>query len=66
MQAQDSGLMGAFLFVNALQEKLTWELAGTKGVKSSDGKSLPANMFLGHFMKPYFKDKTSGIVSITF
>ncbi|XP_039220094.1 snRNA-activating protein complex subunit 4 isoform X1 [Crotalus tigris] len=43
------------------QEKLTWELAGTKGVKSSDGKSLPANMFLGHFMKPYFKDKTSGI-----
>ncbi|XP_063172502.1 snRNA-activating protein complex subunit 4-like [Candoia aspera] len=43
------------------QEKLTWELAGTKGMKSSDGKSLPANMFLGHFMKPYFKDKTSGI-----
>uniref|UniRef100_A0A670YSY7 Small nuclear RNA activating complex polypeptide 4 n=1 Tax=Pseudonaja textilis TaxID=8673 RepID=A0A670YSY7_PSETE len=42
------------------QEKLTWELAGTKGIKSSDGKSLPANMFLGHFMKPYFKDKTSG------
>ncbi|XP_070811616.1 snRNA-activating protein complex subunit 4 [Pituophis catenifer annectens] len=42
------------------QEKLTWELAGTKGMKSSDGKSLPANMFLGHFMKPYFKDKTSG------
>ncbi|XP_026545679.1 snRNA-activating protein complex subunit 4 [Notechis scutatus] len=45
------------------QEKLTWELAGTKGIKSSDGKSLPANMFLGHFMKPYFKDKTSGFVS---
>uniref|UniRef100_A0A8C6X9D1 Small nuclear RNA activating complex polypeptide 4 n=1 Tax=Naja naja TaxID=35670 RepID=A0A8C6X9D1_NAJNA len=42
------------------QEKLTWELAGTKGIKSSNGKSLPANMFLGHFMKPYFKDKTSG------
>ncbi|XP_042335277.1 snRNA-activating protein complex subunit 4 isoform X2 [Sceloporus undulatus] len=43
------------------QEKLTWKLAGTKVTKSGDGKSLPANMYLGHFMKPYFKDKTSGI-----
>ncbi|XP_034969052.2 snRNA-activating protein complex subunit 4 isoform X1 [Zootoca vivipara] len=42
------------------QEKLTWELAGTRGTKSSDSKTLPANMFLGHFMKPYFKDMTSG------
>ncbi|CAI5793985.1 snRNA-activating protein complex subunit 4 [Podarcis lilfordi] len=42
------------------QEKLTWELAGTRGTKSSDSKSLPANLFLGHFMKPYFKDMTSG------
>ncbi|XP_061460027.1 snRNA-activating protein complex subunit 4 isoform X2 [Rhineura floridana] len=43
------------------QEKLTWELTGTRSTKSSDSKSLPANMFLGHFMKPYFKDKTSGV-----
>ncbi|XP_063000916.1 snRNA-activating protein complex subunit 4 [Elgaria multicarinata webbii] len=42
------------------QEKLTWELAGTRVSKLGDGKSLPANMFLGHFLKPYFKDKTSG------
>lgn len=51
-------------FVCALQEKLTREVCGTKGMKSSDGKALPANTFLGHFLKPYFKDKTSGIVSI--
>ncbi|KAH0615449.1 hypothetical protein JD844_004696 [Phrynosoma platyrhinos] len=43
------------------QEKLTWELAGTKATKSGDGKSLPVNVYLGHFIKPYFKDKTSGI-----
>ncbi|XP_044309095.1 snRNA-activating protein complex subunit 4 [Varanus komodoensis] len=43
------------------QEKLMWELAGTRGTKSGSRKTLPANMFLGHFMKPYFKDKTSGI-----
>ncbi|KAJ7308472.1 hypothetical protein JRQ81_009023 [Phrynocephalus forsythii] len=42
------------------QEKLTWELAGTRGSKSDDSKFVPANVFLGHFMKPYFKDKTSG------
>ncbi|XP_032993449.1 snRNA-activating protein complex subunit 4 [Lacerta agilis] len=42
------------------QEKLTWELTGMRGTKSSDSKTLPANMFLGHFMKPYFKDMTSG------
>uniref|UniRef100_A0A8D2LU47 Small nuclear RNA activating complex polypeptide 4 n=1 Tax=Varanus komodoensis TaxID=61221 RepID=A0A8D2LU47_VARKO len=46
------------------QEKLMWELAGTRGTKSGSRKTLPANMFLGHFMKPYFKDKTSGIVSV--
>ncbi|XP_053138349.1 snRNA-activating protein complex subunit 4 isoform X2 [Hemicordylus capensis] len=43
------------------QEKLTCELSGSKGTRSGDGKVLPANMFLGHFMKPYFKDKTSGV-----
>uniref|UniRef100_A0ABM5F5W7 snRNA-activating protein complex subunit 4 isoform X2 n=1 Tax=Pogona vitticeps TaxID=103695 RepID=A0ABM5F5W7_9SAUR len=43
------------------QEKLTWELAGARGSQLSSRKTLPANMFLGHFMKPYFKDKASGI-----
>lgn len=39
------------------------ELDGTKTAKAADGRNLPANIFLGHFMKPYFKDKTTGIVS---
>ncbi|XP_015269664.1 PREDICTED: snRNA-activating protein complex subunit 4 [Gekko japonicus] len=43
------------------QEKLTRELAGPRVAKTSDGKAMPANVFLGHFMKPYFKDQTSGI-----
>ncbi|KAL8174559.1 UNVERIFIED_CONTAM: Myblike DNAbinding domain-containing protein, partial [Gekko kuhli] len=43
------------------QEKLTRQLAGPRVAKSSDGKAMPANVFLGHFMKPYFKDKTSGV-----
>nr|XP_056716180.1 LOW QUALITY PROTEIN: snRNA-activating protein complex subunit 4 [Euleptes europaea] len=43
------------------QEKLTRELAGPRAAKSSDLKAMPTNVFLGHFKKPYFKDKTSGI-----
>lgn len=39
------------------------ELDGSKTAKAGDGRNLPANVFLGHFMKPYFKDKTTGIVS---
>ncbi|XP_062446723.1 snRNA-activating protein complex subunit 4 [Rhea pennata] len=43
------------------QKEIMWELGGPKPAKAGDGRSLPANIFLGHFMKPYFKDKTTGI-----
>jgi len=46
-----------------LQKEITCELGGAKIAKAGDGRNLPANIFLGHFMKPYFKDKTTGIVS---
>lgn len=40
-----------------------WDLAGSKGPKVKDGKSLPLNLYVGHFLKPYFKDKVTGVVS---
>ncbi|NWW88756.1 SNPC4 protein, partial [Rhynochetos jubatus] len=43
------------------QKEIMCELGGAKTAKAGDGRSLPANIFLGHFMKPYFKDKTTGI-----
>nr|XP_020837548.1 snRNA-activating protein complex subunit 4 isoform X2 [Phascolarctos cinereus] len=43
------------------QEEVMWDLAGSKTPKTKDGKSLPSNVFVGHFMKPYFKDKVTGI-----
>ncbi|NXA03198.1 SNPC4 protein, partial [Sapayoa aenigma] len=43
------------------QKEIMCELDGSKTAKAGDGRSLPANVFLGHFMKPYFKDKTTGI-----
>ncbi|NWR09324.1 SNPC4 protein, partial [Paradoxornis webbianus] len=43
------------------QKEITSELEGTKTSKAADGRNLPANVFLGHFMKPYFKDKVTGI-----
>ncbi|NXC13477.1 SNPC4 protein, partial [Corythaeola cristata] len=43
------------------QKEIMCELDGPKTAKAGDGRSLPANIFLGHFMKPYFKDKTTGI-----
>ncbi|NXN19278.1 SNPC4 protein, partial [Indicator maculatus] len=43
------------------QKELMCELSGPKIAKAGDGRNLPANIFLGHFMKPYFKDKTTGI-----
>ncbi|XP_010152404.1 PREDICTED: snRNA-activating protein complex subunit 4 [Eurypyga helias] len=43
------------------QKEITCELGGAKIAKAGDGRNLPANIFLGHFMKPYFKDKTTGI-----
>ncbi|KAM6316214.1 snRNA-activating protein complex subunit 4 [Podargus strigoides] len=44
------------------QKEIMCELGGPKITKAgADGRNLPANIFLGHFMKPYFKDKTTGI-----
>ncbi|XP_077692065.1 snRNA-activating protein complex subunit 4 [Eretmochelys imbricata] len=43
------------------QAEIMCEVGGPKMAKAGDGKLLPLNMFLGHFMKPYFKDKVSGI-----
>ncbi|KAM7144238.1 snRNA-activating protein complex subunit 4 isoform 2-T3 [Macrochelys suwanniensis] len=43
------------------QKEIMCEVGGPKMTKEGDGKLLPLNMFLGHFMKPYFKDKVSGI-----
>ncbi|NXN68914.1 SNPC4 protein, partial [Himantopus himantopus] len=43
------------------QKEIMCELGGPKIAKAADGRNLPANIFLGHFMKPYFKDKTTGI-----
>ncbi|NXU09496.1 SNPC4 protein, partial [Pardalotus punctatus] len=43
------------------QKEIMCELDGSKTAKAGDGRNLPANVFLGHFMKPYFKDKITGI-----
>ncbi|XP_058528824.1 snRNA-activating protein complex subunit 4 [Ochotona princeps] len=43
------------------QEEISWLLAGSKGPKVKDGKGLPQNVYIGHFMKPYFKDKVTGV-----
>ncbi|MEE6505236.1 hypothetical protein FKM82_005469 [Ascaphus truei] len=43
------------------QEELLWELAGRKMLKSGETKTHPMNVFLGHFSKPYFKDKVTGV-----
>ncbi|NXK62412.1 SNPC4 protein, partial [Sylvietta virens] len=43
------------------QKEIMSELEGSKTAKAGDGRSLPANVFLGNFMKPYFKDKITGI-----
>ncbi|XP_077004916.1 snRNA-activating protein complex subunit 4 isoform X2 [Tamandua tetradactyla] len=43
------------------QEEITWDLAGSRGTKVKEGKGLPSNVYIGHFMKPYFKDKVTGV-----
>lgn len=45
------------------QEEILCDLAGSKGPKAKDGKSLPPSLYIGHFMKPYFKDRVTGVVS---
>lgn len=57
------GATDAVQFILVLQKEIMCELDGSKTAKAGDGRNLPANVFLGHFMKPYFKDKTTGIVS---
>ncbi|NXH61408.1 SNPC4 protein, partial [Rhabdornis inornatus] len=43
------------------QKEIVCDLRGPKSAKAGDGRNLPTNVFLGHFMKPYFKDKITGI-----
>ncbi|XP_055988651.1 snRNA-activating protein complex subunit 4 [Sorex fumeus] len=43
------------------QEEITWGLAGSKGPRVKDGRGLPPNMYIGHFLKPYFKDRVTGM-----
>ncbi|XP_012576628.1 PREDICTED: snRNA-activating protein complex subunit 4 [Condylura cristata] len=43
------------------QEELAWGLAGSRGPKGKDGRSLPPHTYIGHFMKPYFKDRATGV-----
>ncbi|XP_014306689.1 LOW QUALITY PROTEIN: snRNA-activating protein complex subunit 4-like [Myotis lucifugus] len=43
------------------QEEVMWDLAGSKGPRLKDSKSLPLNLYVGHFLKPYFKDKVTGV-----
>ncbi|XP_044162388.1 snRNA-activating protein complex subunit 4 [Bufo gargarizans] len=43
------------------QEELLWELAGRRTQQVGSAKPYPANLSIGHFFKPYFKDKSSGV-----
>ncbi|XP_065784149.1 snRNA-activating protein complex subunit 4 isoform X3 [Muntiacus reevesi] len=43
------------------QEEIMGDLAGVKGPKVKDGRSPPPNLYLGHFMKPYFRDRVTGV-----
>ncbi|NXE68742.1 SNPC4 protein, partial [Calcarius ornatus] len=45
----------------AQQKEIMDERDCSKTTKAGDGRNLTANVFLGHFMKPYFKDKITGI-----
>ncbi|XP_077140590.1 snRNA-activating protein complex subunit 4 isoform X2 [Ranitomeya variabilis] len=43
------------------QEELLWELAGRKTTQAGSTKPYPSNLSIGHFYKPYFKDKVTGV-----
>ncbi|XP_032491243.1 snRNA-activating protein complex subunit 4 isoform X1 [Phocoena sinus] len=43
------------------QEEVMWELVGCKGSRVKDSRTLPSSLYMGHFMKPYFKDKVTGV-----
>ncbi|XP_023422174.1 snRNA-activating protein complex subunit 4 isoform X3 [Cavia porcellus] len=43
------------------QEEILWGLSGSQGPRVKDSKGLLPHMYIGHFMKPYFKDKVTGM-----
>ncbi|XP_010607273.1 snRNA-activating protein complex subunit 4 [Fukomys damarensis] len=43
------------------QEEILWGLSGSQGPRVKDGQGLAPHMYMGHFMKPYFKDKVTGV-----
>ncbi|XP_053329175.1 snRNA-activating protein complex subunit 4 [Spea bombifrons] len=43
------------------QEELLWEIAGRKNSRSGESKQQPSNVTLGHFLRPYFRDKVTGV-----
>ncbi|XP_077109583.1 snRNA-activating protein complex subunit 4-like [Ranitomeya variabilis] len=43
------------------QEELLLELAGRKTTLFGSTKPYPSNLSIGHFYKPYFKDKVTGV-----
>lgn len=43
------------------QEELKCGLAGSRGPKARESCQLPPNMYIGHFLKPYFKDRVTGM-----
>ncbi|KAM4696039.1 snRNA-activating protein complex subunit 4 [Rhinophrynus dorsalis] len=43
------------------QEELLWDISGLKLPKAGEAKLYPLNLAIGHFMKPYFKDKVTGV-----
>ncbi|XP_053551883.1 snRNA-activating protein complex subunit 4 [Bombina bombina] len=42
-------------------EEMMWELSGRKGHRTGKQKLYPLNLSIGHFIKPYFKDKVTGV-----
>ncbi|XP_010837056.1 PREDICTED: snRNA-activating protein complex subunit 4 [Bison bison bison] len=43
------------------QEEVMGDLMGVKGPKVKDDRNPPPNLYLGHFMKPYFRDRVTGV-----
>ncbi|XP_068105331.1 snRNA-activating protein complex subunit 4 isoform X2 [Hyperolius riggenbachi] len=41
------------------QDELMWELVGRKTQRAGASKPYPLNLAIGHFLKPYFKDKVT-------
>ncbi|KAG8447512.1 hypothetical protein GDO86_014858 [Hymenochirus boettgeri] len=43
------------------QDELMWEISGRKCHKAGEAKMNPLNFYIGRYMKPYFKDKITGL-----